>query len=242
MLIGAVPEQAAALVALATIGVSNAFVDVALFTGIARSVPDVVLARVYGLLESLIALTVGLGSIVTPLLIELLGLRGALVLVGALAPAVAAAAWIRLRVIDREMFVRSLEVRLLQMVPFLRPLPMASIEQLARSAGRKTLRSGEVVFNEGDRGDGFYVVCDGSVELRHDGATRHVLGHGEAFGEIALLRGLPRTLTAVARSDTTLYVVDPGAFVSAVGGYSLSARAAEEIVSRRLEPDPHQPI
>ena len=80
------PWQATALTLLALVGVGNALVDVGLFTLIARLVPDAVLARVFGLLESLASLTVGLGALVAALLIDLTSVRAALILVGALCP------------------------------------------------------------------------------------------------------------------------------------------------------------
>ena len=67
-------------------GIGNALVDVGLFTLMTRLAPDEVLARVFGLLESLISLTVGLGAVIASLLIDLTGARAALVIVGALCP------------------------------------------------------------------------------------------------------------------------------------------------------------
>lgn len=233
-LVGLLPVQIVAFTAMAIIGLSNALLDVGLFTLLARLAPDAVLARVFGVLESLIAVSVGLGSIAAPLLIELLGLRGALVVVGIVAPLAAVLGWATLRAIDAQMFVRGLEMRLLTMVPFLRPLPLPTLEQLARAAERVAVPAGAVLFREGDDGDAFYVIADGEVELTTEGIARHVLTRGEAFGEIALLRSVPRTMTAVACRDTTLYALRAEAFVAAVAGYSSSAGAADSVIARRM--------
>ena len=85
-LIPAFPWEATVLIMPACVGIGNALVDVGLFTLIARLAPDAVLARVFGILESLISLAVGLGAVVASLLINLTGLRIALVAVGALCP------------------------------------------------------------------------------------------------------------------------------------------------------------
>jgi MFS family permease len=108
-LIGLFPAQAAALTLLACVGVGNALVDLGLFTLMARLAPDDVLARVFGLLESLGALTVGLGAIVASLLIDLYGVRVALVIVGVLCPILVAAASPRLGRLDRFIGVRDQE-------------------------------------------------------------------------------------------------------------------------------------
>ena len=95
-LIGLLPNHVVALFAAAVIGVGNALVDVTAFTLIARMVPNVVLARVFGVLESVGALAVGVGFIAAPGLIGLLGTKGALLTVGAVArrlPPVVAAAY-----------------------------------------------------------------------------------------------------------------------------------------------------
>ena len=74
--IGLVPHYAVALLAAAVIGIGNSLVDVTAFTLIARMVPNTVLARVFGVLESIGALAVGVGFIVAPLLIDLARYEG----------------------------------------------------------------------------------------------------------------------------------------------------------------------
>ena len=60
--LGVLPTTVVALLAVAVIGVGNAMVDVTAFTSLARLAPDAVLARVFGILESLIALSVGVAG------------------------------------------------------------------------------------------------------------------------------------------------------------------------------------
>jgi len=78
LVMGLVPGYVVALAAAAVIGVGNALVDVTAFTLIARMVPNALLARVFGLLESGGATAVALGSLAAPLLTGLVGARGAL--------------------------------------------------------------------------------------------------------------------------------------------------------------------
>ena len=129
-LIGLFPQEAAALGLLACVGVGNALIDLAAFTLLARMAPDDVLARVFGVLESVVALFIGLGAIVASLVIDLSGVRTALVTVGLLCPIVAAVSWHRLRRLDRSIGVRDRDIGLLQAVGMLNPPP--AMEQLAR--------------------------------------------------------------------------------------------------------------
>ncbi len=115
------PSLATALILLACVGIGNALVDVGLFTLMARLAPDAVLARVFGLLESLVALGVGLGALVASLLVDLTNVRVALVAVGALCPILVAVAWRRLRHLDRYIGVLDEEIGLLHGVPMLQP-------------------------------------------------------------------------------------------------------------------------
>jgi MFS family permease len=233
-LIGALPSQATALLLLALVGVANAILDVAGFTLFARLTPDEVLARVFGAFESLIALTTGLGSILTPVVIEALGVRGALVALGSVCPILAAVCWVRLRSIDRAIRIRDAEIDLLRSVPMLKPLPVPVTEHLARHLGRAEVPAGAIVFEQGEVGDRFYVIAQGEAEVIGDGALIRTLGKGDSFGEIALLRDTARTTTVRARTDLDLSTLESAVFVPAVSGYRPSAAEADAVVSSEL--------
>ena len=131
-LIGVFPQQVAALGLLAFVGVGNALIDLAGFTLLARLAPDEVLARVFGVLESLVALSIGVGAIVASVVVDQAGVRPALVIVGLLCPVLAVASWRRLRGLDRSIGVRDRDIGLLQSVTMLNMLPLPAIERLAR--------------------------------------------------------------------------------------------------------------
>jgi MFS family permease len=234
-LIGLFPAQAAALTLLVCVGVGNALVDLGLFTLMARLAPDDVLARVFGLLESLGALAVGLGAIVASLLIELSNVRVALVIVGVLCPILVAAASPRLGRLDRFIGVRDQEIALLQGVPMFRPLPLPAIEQLARGLEPIAAPAGYVVFNQGDVGDYFYVIESGEAEVIGEGRVVATLEPGQAFGEIALLRQVPRTATVRAATELRLQALGSDHFLPVVTGFTPSAREARTSVDAMLD-------
>jgi hypothetical protein len=123
------PWEATALILLACVGFGNALVDVGLFTLMARLAPDAVLARLFGLQESLVSLTVGLGAVVASLLINLASLPVAMVAVGALCPILVVATWRRLGRPDRNIGELDKEIGLLQGVPIAHSLPRRRIRR-----------------------------------------------------------------------------------------------------------------
>jgi MFS family permease len=241
-MIGVFPSELIALVMLAIVGAGNALVDLGYFTLFPRLMPDEVLARVFGALESLVALAVGLGSIITPLLIYLLGIRGALVAIGLMTPAVVALAWSRLVRVDDGLGAQADIIDRLRLVTMLQPLPVSTIEHLARHAREESVEPAGTVIEQGQVGDSFYVIVSGEVEVTKNGRLLSLLSDGDSFGEIALLRDVPRITTVRARTPLTLYALDRRHFVPTVSGYSESAAEAETVVETRLAASAARPV
>jgi hypothetical protein len=229
------PWEASALTLLACVGIGNALVDVGLFTLMARLAPDDVLARVFGLFESLITLAVGVGALVASLLIEWTSVSVALVIVGALCPSLVLVAWRRLRRLDRYIGELDSEIGLLHSVPMFQPLPLPAIEQLARGLESVQVPAGQPVFRQGDPADRFYVIETGTADVVGDGRIVTKLGPGDGFGEIALLRRVPRTATVVAASDLELQALTCNRFLPVVTGFPPSAREAGTSVEEMLD-------
>jgi MFS family permease len=230
------PNQAFVLVLLAVVGIGNTIVDVSGMTLLQRSAPDDVLARVFGVLESLLLLTVGLGALVAPILLNWLGTRGALIVAGALLPLVVIPAWPRLNAIDRAAHVPVERLELLGANPIFAPLPEPTLERLADALEAVRAATGQEVVRQGEPGDLFYLVKDGTLDVYVDGRKVQTLGPGESFGEIALLRNVPRTATVRAQSDAELYALGRRDFLGAVTGFAPSLSAAEAVIGMRLGP------
>jgi CRP-like cAMP-binding protein len=76
--------------------------------------------------------------------------------------------------------------------------------------------AGTVIFNAGDRGECMYVVQEGIVELLQGDRLIHTVGPGGMLGEMALINQAPRSLTARAKYDCELQVLNEKQFLSAV--------------------------
>jgi MFS family permease len=233
-LIGIFPSTAAALLLLAVVGAGATVIDVSGVTLLQRVVPDEVLTRVMGVLQSLYVGTLGLGAVAAPGLIALFGNRGALIATGAMPPVVAALTWRRLLALDRTVQPPPAELGLLRSIPMFRPLPAPTIEQLATELVSVHVPAGSDVVRQGEEGDRFYVVSRGELDVSVDGTPGDRLHEGDSFGEIALLRDVPRTATVHARTDVDLFALDRDAFITAVSGNPESAAAAQAVISGRL--------
>jgi MFS family permease len=233
VLLGIWPSIAAALVLLGILGVGNTLVDVAGLTLLQRAAPDDVRARVFGVLESVFLGTIAIGAILAPLLTAVLGARGALIAAGGGLSVLVLLFWRPLNALDAAAVPES-ELALLRGIPIFAPLPPVTLEQLASHLSRVRVPAGQVVFRRGDPGDLFYVIGGGEVAVALDGRPPVTLGRGDYFGEIALLRDVPRTATVTARTEVELYALERDVFIAAVTGHAQSAEAADAVIASRL--------
>jgi len=220
-------------VLMALVGVGNTLTDVAALTLMQRAVPDDVLARAFGALESVLLGCLGLGAVLGPVLVETVGIEAALVVAGGFLPAAVLLSAPALARIDTRARVPAEHVALLASHPIFSPLAGATLEQLAGRLTIVSVGAGDEIIRRGDRGDHFYLVESGEVEAQLDAGVK-LLDSGDGFGEIALLRDVPRTATVVARTDTKLLALDRDDFLAAVTRDPHSTRAADDVVAGRL--------
>jgi MFS family permease len=232
--LGLTSEVGVVVALMALVGIGTTLSDVAGVTLLQRAAPAHVLGRVFGVLEGVMWATVGIGGLLAPLLITLLGVRGALVAVGLLLPVVTALAWPLLRALDAELDTPSGQLALLRGIPMLAVLPAATLEALASGMERLDAASGTEITVQGEPGRAFYVIAGGTVGVLDGDRWLRELGPGDSFGEIALLRRSPRTATVRATTDAQLYVLDGADFVAAVTGHAESANQAAIVVAQRL--------
>ena len=231
--ISVVSAPASVVTSMAAIGVGNSLLDFGYFTLLVRLVPEEVLGRLFGIFESLVALAVAVGALVTPLLIAHVGMRPALLIVGLLAPVAVGVASRRLLQIDRTMGRRDEEIDVLRRIAPLQPLPLPVIEHLADGVARAHAFPGADVFREGDESDCLYVIERGSADVIDGGRLVGQLEQGECFGDVALLPGIRRATTVRARTELDLYAIARADFLLAVAGASTTAHEAQHVLRER---------
>ncbi len=233
LLVAVWPELLPAFAAMFLIGMANPVVDVNAATIIQRLTPDAVLGRVFGALDSALIATMALGALIMPFLIAALGLQGALATLALGVTVLVLPGFRRLRSLDRSLREPT-GTDLLRGVPLFAPLSRPSLERLARQLVRVEAPAGDVVIREGDAGDRFYIVESGRVEATYNGSSLSHSGPGEPFGEIALLRDVPRTATVTAVEDTVLQALERADFLAVVTGNDEARNRADDLAARRI--------
>ena len=232
--LAAAPSFLAALLLLAAAGVGRTTLDVAGRTLLQRIARPDALARAFGLLEGVSMAGLAVGSIAASGFVALAGGRGAFVCLAAVLP-IAAAVVLRSVLAADAAVLPVVEMARLRALRIFTPLGAPSLEALARSLEPVEAPAGTTLIREGDGGDRFYVLAEGEVEISRRGERIGELRRGDCFGEIALLRDVPRTATVTALTDVRLDALDKTAFISAVTGHDPSAHVADELVQARLD-------
>jgi hypothetical protein len=215
-------------------GAGRPLIDVAGRTLLQRVVPDRVLSRVFGVLEGLYMAGLALGLTIAPILFALMGQRATFVVAGSFLPIVYLLAWRRLAEIDSSVAVPEARLALLRSLPIFAPLSAPVLEQVASRLIPTEAALGSEIIRQGDPGDRFYVIEEGEVVVSKNGRQVATLQQGDFFGEIALLREIPRTATVTAQTDTLLYALERDDFLEAVTGHPQSAEAADAVTRARL--------
>jgi len=230
---GAATSLPPGLILIGVVGVGVTVVPVFGTTLLQRAADRDVMGRVFAVLEGLILAAMGLGALVAPALVSWLGPRGAVIASGVFLPALLVPLWPALRRIDAEAEPAFEPLALLQGIAFFAELPQPVLERLATAAISVTASPGQPVVSRGEAGHHFYVVAEGRAVVELEEGERE-LGPGDFFGEIALLRDVPRTATVRAAGELRVYAIARDDFLAAVTGHAPTLAAAENVVTARL--------
>jgi MFS family permease len=230
--LGSSPQLAIAVLLMAVIGAANSIEDVTGFTLLQRVVPNSMLTAALGVFWGLAMAGTAIGSAVAPTAIAIAGTRSAFVIVAAVLPLLLLVAHRRLRAIEAGI-TPSAHLEMVEAVPVFAPLSLASKEQIAGTLVEVTAEPGDVVIRKGDVGDRCYLVADGSLSAEVDD-TGTMRDAGAFFGEIALLRDIPRTATVRAVTHSRLYALHRDDFLAALSGHRPATAAATAIADAHL--------
>jgi CRP-like cAMP-binding protein len=230
----------AAYVLLAIEGGAVIVSDVAATTVLQRILPAELMGRVFGVLGSIQLLGLLIGSVIAPPLVNGVGLRWSLVIAGAILLALAAVVLPRTRALDRAASKKPNRERLVELLGGVSIFEGASpqvLEALAEVATQVHVEAGTPVITQGEPPDDLWVVVDGHLHVVvDDGDGPRVVGiltHGDHFGEIGLLHGIPRTASVVATTRSDVLRIPGDAFLGiAMAGPSISANVLAGVNSR----------
>ncbi|MFL5779002.1 MAG: MFS transporter [Chloroflexota bacterium] len=218
-------------------GVGWAFVYVEAVTLAQRLAGDDVMSRVFGIMESSMMASQSLGALIVPVLIVLIGDLATIVACGLGFALVVAVAGPTLILADRVLPGRSRQLRALRNVPMFGPLSAPVLDRLATASVSITVEAGERIITAGEVGDRFYLIAQGEVQVVPTAGAPRRLAAGDSFGEIALLRDVPRTATVTAVAPTELLALDRGPFLEALTGQPRSRALADATARSRLDAD-----
>ncbi len=232
------PGVAVAVLALAVVGTGNAIEDAGLFTLVPRRLGPRKAGAGLGAVEIVVVAGAGSGALLAPWFADRLGVRGALLTLGVTLLLLVLAYAGPMRILDRAEPPPSPDVDLLRGLPAFSALPIVVVEELATALEDEEHPSGTTVFAEGDAGDRFQLVRAGRAAVHVRGVERRVLGPGDGFGEIALLREVPRTATVTALTDLSTASLDRSRFLAALAATPAGRGHLESEADGKISGDP----
>ena len=232
------PVAVAAYAGFLIFGAGHSFVDVASNTLLQRVGDDESLGRIRGSLESLRLGAMAIGSILVPLGVSLVGVRGTLVIAAFLLPVYLVLRSGRLRSLETGAPLDERHFDLLRSSPIFSPLPIATLERICHEVEEVEFGTGQPIVEEGEVGDCFYLLDQGEVEVYEGDVFKRILEPGDGFGEIALLHDVRRTATVRATTPCLVLSLGREHFLDAVTGHSRSHETARSVADGWLSSDP----
>lgn len=236
--IGLASALGPAVVLMALVGSGVSVVMVSALTLLQRSTDHEILARVLAIQEAVTLSGLAAGAVIGPLLISLLGPARAFVPLGAGIVVIGGLSIRAIHRLDRQAPSHRRELLLLSRVPFLAAVAPHVLERLAEESHWRDVPAGSAVVRQGEPGTGYFLVSRGELAVAVDGERRpRALVAGDGFGEIALLRRVPRTATVTALVDCELLEVTAESFLGALVPDGNGARMARSVADEYLEQD-----
>lgn len=233
-------------------GSATLVVDVLAVAALQRAVPDAQLARVFGVFFAFVLGAISLGALVTPPLVDALGLDAALVVM-AVAPFVLGLfGYPSLLEIDRSTAARAAElaprIALLEQLGFFASASRIVLERVASLATELSVPAGTAVVREGDAADALYVLVEGQVRVTARGETYdeervlRTMSSPSYFGEIGVIERIPRTATVTALTPLRLLSIDGDGLLLALATAPPSSSVMETARSRLAVTHPSRSI
>lgn len=129
-------------------------------------------------------------------------------------------------------------IPMLQEVPLFSSLENKTLNTIANFGAKKTFASGTIIAREGEKAISFYLILNGSVDVRRGSKVLAKLGRGQFFGEMALFDDEPRSADVVAKEETTCMLLTSWAFGGVMkNNPKIAQQIIKELVRRLRESD-----
>jgi len=215
--------------------------SVARITGttlVQRIAPSAVLSRVFGVMEGLDMAALAVGSLGVSLLVNGFGLRPTLAVLGIVLVLAATFGARPLQRVDAAAPApRPGVLRLVRAQDMFAGLPSPELARLLAGIVPVEVTPGAVVIRQGEPGDRYYLVERGELAVTVDGRHVRTVGPGDGFGEVALVRDVPRTATVTATTTALLHAIERDEFLTALTGHPQGFGTARERTQRILDDD-----
>jgi CRP-like cAMP-binding protein/predicted MFS family arabinose efflux permease len=224
-------------------GAGTLVVDVLAITALQRSLAPDLLARVFGVFNTLVLGAIALGTFLTPIVLGLIGLDGALLVFGAGIPALALLSWPWLQRMDRAAIAQLAEltprIKVLEVLGIFSAASRPVLERLAAAATEVAAEAGQAIVSEGETADAMYVLASGEVAVDACGtgtqerrlATLRGPGY---FGEIGLIERIPRTATVRTLEPSRMWRIEGEEFLAALNEAPAAPAFLETARTRRV--------
>jgi hypothetical protein len=226
----------ASMLVLVALGVSEGLYELTALMLLQRVSRLDLLGHIFALVEALQMAMLAVGAAIVPVAVQLFGSHWAPAAIGVLFVMLVGGIGARIVVIDRDARVPLTEMAVLRATPIFGALPGPALETVAREARRVVVAAGDVVVRQGDRGVEYFAIVSGRFVVTVDGTQRGQLHRGDGFGEIALVRDVPRAATVRAATDAVVLAVDRDPFLTAVTGHAPTRDRASSIAAAHLDP------
>jgi CRP/FNR family transcriptional regulator, cyclic AMP receptor protein len=132
---------------------------------------------------------------------------------------------------------RDQKSELIRRAPLFARVSKSDIREIAKLADEIDLREGKEMTRQGLPGREFFVLLEGSADVRKNGRRINTLGPGDFFGEISLVSRAPRTATVIATSPVRALVITDRSFRRLLDESPQVKTKVMEAMAQRLAPE-----
>ena len=123
---------------------------------------------------------------------------------------------------------------MLQNVPIFSVLPKKELKTMSKSFMERSYPPGTVIEQEGDKGVSFYLIVDGTVNVRKGTKSIAKLSRGQFFGELSLIDNQPRSATIETIEPTKCLIMTSWVWSGFLDTQPKLAKAVMKELARRL--------